>query len=158
MGEVTLGDRLYRIGRMNVNDQFHVARRLLPLVADILPAAQEMFKLFPEPTKEGEEPKPAPQVNMTAALQPLLGAIGKLKDEDCDYIIAKCLAVVSRQDANGQMWANVWNGRAGRLQYEDISLPEMLQLTGHVIMENIADFSPALGSVSTFLNQKSKLN
>lgn len=132
MAERTIEGTRYRSGTMNAMTQFRVAKRLLPILGPLMKAAKA--------GQSGEEG--GLEVFMAAA-----EAIADLPDSDTDYILAQCLAVVSRESGPG--WADIWNRQADRLAYDDISLPAMLQLAGMVIMENLGGFFPALPSASS---------
>jgi hypothetical protein len=107
----------YRVGRMNVFDQWNVARRLMPILAS-LPSKAEA---------NGD------------ALTPLFQAIGKATDDDSNYILHKCLAVVSRKDSGGN-WVRVMATGGNALMFEDINMFIMIRLTVAVIKENMGDF------------------
>ena len=128
MAEITINGNVYRTGKIAAMEQFHVVRRLLPIV-----------------TALGSIPAPTNEVNgaaQTAFLETMVSAISKLSDEDCEYVIGKCLAVCQRQQ--GQAWANVWNARVNRAQFDDIDLQTMMNLTTTTLSDNLANFFPAL--------------
>lgn len=71
--------------------------------------------------------------------------LSQLSDENSEYVITKCLSVVSRQQPTG--FAPVRVGSA--LMFDDITLDDMLQMTMMVIKENLGDFfRTALGSLN----------
>lgn len=123
MNELTeIGGQQYRIGRLDAKKQFHVARRLAPLLAGLGGALQAESKEF---------------VQLVA---PIADALSKMSDEDTDYVIDTCLAVVQRRQNN--QWASVVV-RNGGLMFQDIDMAQMLQLTVAVIQGNLGNFFPA---------------
>lgn len=122
MSDIEVNGNVYRIGRMDARKQFHVSRRLAPLLAGIGGAIS------------------GKKADVTATFQPIAEALAQMSDEDTDYILDNCLAVVSRQQGN--QFAPVM-ARGGNMMFEDIDLPTMMQLTISVIRENLGGFFPA---------------
>lgn len=166
MAELEIDGVSYRTGRLNAKQQFHVARRIAPIIARIgtIPAliqeavAQEAMPNgngvdYTEGGTEGDTPEvPEAQSNDLASLmergggvvfKALAEAISELSDRDCDYILAMCLSVVMRR--HGESWVPVWNKAADQPQFADLNLPGMMQLTFAVIQDNLAGFMPAQG-------------
>ena len=151
MAEVTIGGNNYRTGKMDAMTQFHVVRRLLPIISSLTNATQDTAGT--QSTSGAAEVNGAdgaagtPVTNRAAPsmeqfLQALVNALAKLSDEDCEFIIAKCLTTCRRQQGAG--WSIVWNVAAKRPQYEDIDLGAMMNLTTETLQENLAGFMPAL--------------
>jgi hypothetical protein len=118
-----VGEHTYRAGRLDARTQFHVVRRLATVVSAfgaVLPFLKASAPI--------------------AVVEPLLKAIGEMKEEDADYVITKCLAVVQRVTPQGAFPIETGNGR---LTYEDIAMPEMVQIVWHVLESNLKSFSSA---------------
>lgn len=124
---IEVGGQQYRIGRLDAKKQFHVARRLAPLLAGLGGALQGESKGF------------------TQLVTPIAEALSKMSDEDTDYVIDTCLAVVQRQSNN--QWASVMV-RNGGLMFQDIDMAQMLQLTVAVVQGNLGNFFPAGSSLT----------
>jgi hypothetical protein len=122
MSDIEVNGNVYRIGRMDARKQFHVSRRLAPLLAGLGGAIS------------------GKKADAAATFQPIAEALAQMSDEDTDYILDNCLAVVSRQQGN--QFAPVM-ARGGSMMFEDIDLPTMMQLTIAVIRENLGGFFPA---------------
>jgi hypothetical protein len=121
----------YRTQKMSAFDQFHVARKLAPVVGSIGSISA---------LASGD----------VSALGPLTKAISELPEEDCNMILQKCLSVVSRGDttAAGTTWAPIWSTSAKRFMFEDIDMMAMIQIAGRVIQESLGSFTSALPSGS----------
>jgi hypothetical protein len=135
MAEFRIGDHQYRTrGKMNARAQFHVARRLAPLVSQLA----TLGPLLQAATEGGDG------LAVELFARPLTDALVKMTDTDCDYVLDHCLGLVQRlQGGNGsgqQVWSDIWNARASRMQFEDIELPEMLQIAVEVLQESIGGF------------------
>lgn len=127
---VEVGGFTYRIGKMPAREQFHVTRRLGPAIMGFLGSA-------------------ASGGGIMGALGPIIDHLSKMSDEDSDYVLDHCLSVVHRSQPNGE-WAKV-RAPNGALMFEDIELPQLINLTRAVLMENLSGFFPAAaaGSSST---------
>lgn len=130
MADFTVNGINYKSQKMPAMQQFHVARRLMPLLSGL----SEAFRTGLE--------------NPEGAMEIIAGAITKLSDADTEYVLNACLDLTSRQD--GQIWSRL---RAGnRLMFEDIGMPEMLQIVFNVLQDNFANFLPGLPQQSTPAN------
>lgn len=129
--EVTVNEQVYKIGRLNVFKQLHIAKRLTPLLAGALPAWLAVAG--------GQR---ADVSAMAGALQPLADAITRLSDEDLDHVILECMVAVERKQGAG--WARVRHDN-GPMMFDDLDLLALLQLTKEVVQENLGNFFPAVG-------------
>lgn len=121
----------YKTQKMNAFDQLHVARKLAPVVGAIGNIS-------------------ALAAGDASVFGSLVKAISDLPEEDCNVVLHKCLAAVSRGDTTpaGTTWAPIWNAQAKRLMFDDIDLIVMLQITGRVIQDSLSSFTNALPSGS----------
>jgi hypothetical protein len=124
---IEVGGFSYRVGRIDARKQFHVARRLAPLLAGLSDSA---FK--------GE--------GVARFLGPLTDALSRMSDEDVDYVLDVCLSVCHRIQPNGP--AAPIMARGGGMMFQDIDMSQMIQLTVKVIQENMQGFFPAAAAGS----------
>lgn len=124
MAEFTVNGSTYRNTKLNAVQQFHVARRLAPLLTKSSAAL-----LQTQPTSLDDAAQ---------TLGPVFDALGAMDDDVCNYVLRTCLASVQK-NVGGQ-WITVWNPAAGRLQFDDLDLATMLQLTVQVIQDNLGTF------------------
>jgi hypothetical protein len=110
---------IYTTTKLDVRTQLNLARRLSPAVP--------ILDLVLEAKAENKN-----QCLLTALM------LSKLDDADNDYVVNKCLAVVSRQQDDGTH-AKLTN-QSGLLMFDDLTLTELLDLTARVIEENLGDF------------------
>ncbi len=136
MAEFQIGGSLYRTkGKIDARQQFHIARRLAPLVGQIVSLGPLLQTALSGPAIDPSA--------VEALIVPFSTALAKIPDEDCDYVLDRCLSVVQAQrtQPNGAVvWADVWSGRVGRMMFEDITLPQMMQIAAEVLQENLAGF------------------
>ena len=88
--EFELEGRTYRANKIDARTQFHIVRRLAPVLGEIAPALQG---------KGGLD-----------ALPPLANAVAKLTDSDADYVIFGLLKAVVRKQDQGLGWGPVATG------------------------------------------------
>ncbi len=121
----------YRSDRMDAFRQFHVARKLAPVVSEVVPFLARGVSLD----------------SGLSDLEPVMKAIAAMPEDDCNYVLQSCLSVVRRQQ--GQGYAPVWNDGAQRMMFADVDLPVMLQIAARVLQDNLSSFTGALPSAST---------
>jgi len=130
---------IYRIARLNAMDQFHVTRRLMPMLAAMgISAAQ--IKSFGQGQVKADE--------LMALVGPAIGTMAAMDNDTATFIINTCLGACERQV--GERFAPVMTN--GRFMYEDIDMVVMLQLTFEVCRFNFAGFSRGLSGLTSLLN------
>lgn len=132
--EVMIADQLYSIRKMSAMQQFHVSRRIAPIIPLLMPVLTRFL----------QQGKPAGDdlEMIAAALQPLADGLAAMSDAESEYVIATCLEVVQRKQPTG--WASIWSASAKRPMFDDIDLGVMLQLVVRVIMDNLGPFISGL--------------
>lgn len=140
--EFAVSGQTYRTTKMNTFVQFHLARRVAPLMIPIAAQLGEGGDLRQVLAAGGGEP-------MMQFAVPIIEAIGTMSDTDAENIIFPCLAVVQRQ--SGPAWSNVLAGGglgSHAMMFDDITLPDMLQLVWKVLEVNLQAFFHAVPSTS----------
>lgn len=123
--EFQVGKHTYRAKRLSAKDQFHVARKM----------SYTLFQLGGDKT---EKFVPSPK-NFARVI---CVTTGGLAQSDLDSVLDVCLGVVSRQVSGDRGWAPIQT--KGVMMFEDISMPEMLELVWHVIdAHRLVDFLAA---------------
>ncbi len=117
--------RTYRVNKIDARSQFHIVRRLAPVLGQVAPAIQG--------GKGGMDALPA-----------LADAIAKLSDDDADYVLFGLLKVVNRKQDQGLGWGPVCTGTS--IMYDDITMPTMLKLAWEAMSFNMSGFFAALPS------------
>lgn len=126
----TINGNDYRVsGKMDAVTQFHVARKIAPVLAEMEKVGNLIARKDQITTEDA-----------LACIGPLTRGLAGLPDADCDYIIAKCLAVVQRK-VTDTTWSNVWNKEARAIQFADLDLAGLAQLILMVFREHLASFS-----------------
>jgi hypothetical protein len=136
MNDLTVNGLDYKFDKIPALAQFHIVRRLAPIIGELLGAVGPSLKGGKTEVNQDE---------MLKALVPITTALAKLSDEDADYIIFGLLKVVTRKQSGGG-WAKIVTGSV--LMFDDIDMKVMVQLAVKSFMVNLGGFITALPSVS----------
>ncbi len=134
--ELTIGAGEYSTRKLNAFQQFHVARRLAPMIWALGEGMISQLK--------GEAAAiPAGDFDASGlfALKASAEVLARMSNEDSEFILKTCLGAVTRKQPGG--WARI-QAENGNMLFEDIDLPCMMQLTMTVIRENLGNFLNAL--------------
>ena len=147
MLEFTVGPNHYRARKMTAFQQFHVARRLAPVISELLTTGSALAELasLDQPLKEGEAP---PGADPSKLIVPFADALSRVSDDDCNYVLGACLGMVQRQQGgNGAgtvTWSSVWNERGKTIMFDDINeLAPMMEIVIQVLQDNMTGFFAA---------------
>lgn len=121
--EIDIGGHTYRLGKLSAMSQFHVARRIGPVV----PSA--VF-LYLEAMKSGKSLEQA-MAELLPASQPILDELARLSDDALDYVVNECMSQIHRRE--GSTWFPIWNHGAQAPMYEDVDMAVLLELTVRMI-------------------------
>ncbi len=134
--EFSISGKNFKLCKIDAFKQFHIVRRIGPILSDLLPALKDAKKFQKSSLSEDDK------FEAIAKLAgPLMTGVAKLSDSDADLVLFGLLASVEMQQAPGN-WAKVANN--GMLMFQDMELPLMMQLAGRAFMFNLAGFFTAL--------------
>lgn len=141
MAELEINGNTYRINTMPAMTQFHVMRKLGPVLPGIVPVLAQAAAALPQ--ADGQEDGGAmTTVDGVAAIamaaRPLLDGLAAMADADAEYVINHCLSAVMRRDAGGKSWSAVH--RDGVTMFDDIDLMTSMQIVWAVLRENYTSF------------------
>lgn len=131
MKTIKQGEHNYSIGRLAPRAQFHIARRLAPVLANLAP----VMLVLRRTDGAGEE---LPLDLFAATAMPLVQGIAKMEDHEVDYILNTCLGVVGREQ--GGQYAPVLAADGQTFMFADLGMADLLQLTVAVVQENLGNF------------------
>lgn len=140
MSDFEIGGRKFKTGKMNVFKQFHVVRRISPILSDLVPAIGEIQKL----AKGGEKTESEKFDEMAVILSPFLSGFSKLSDADSEFLLYGLLSSVEVQ-INGA-WMKVATDTM--LMVQDMELPALLQIAGRAFVFNLQGFFAVLPATS----------
>jgi hypothetical protein len=125
------GGKKFKLNKIDVFKQYHIARRLGPIMGDIFAIAPKLKDI-----KEDTEEK-----KLEAAAQiakPLLDGFAKLSDADADLVLLGLCSAVEVHQPQSNSWARV--ARDGVFMFQDLDLPTLLQVAGRSFLFNIGSF------------------
>ena len=141
MTELEIGGNTYRINSMPAMTQFHVMRKLGPVLPGIVPVLAQAAATLPQSDSQEADGAMATVDGVAAiamAAQPLLDGLASMADADAEYVINHCLSAVMRRDAGGKSWSAV--SRDGVTMFDDIDLMTSMQIVWAVLRENYTGF------------------
>lgn len=149
MAQFRIGNNDYSTERMDAVTQFHVSRRIGPLIAELAPVFALQMRVEDFVSVLMSDIKWS-----TDLLKSVAKELSKMDDVELNYVLSRSLSKVVRHEMNpstGEVAArvSVWNTSANKLQYSDVTMPQMIQMVWHVLRENLEDFSLDLPSASS---------
>lgn len=140
MIEFEINGHNYRAEKLDAMKQWHVSRKLAPLIPVMLPAFLAMKDL-----ESMDEDLPG----LANMLQPLANGLADMSDESSEYLINTCLTVVQRQV--GTTWGRVWDIPSKTPTFSDIDMLVMMKIVIQVIQDSLGSFISGLS-----INQQSE--
>ncbi|MFP3756789.1 phage tail assembly chaperone [Cupriavidus sp. SIMBA_020] len=139
--EIQLGGNAYSIGRLTAKQQFHVSRRIAPIIPPLIPVFVKLAK-----TSGGAagamDALTQDLDGFGQVLQPFADALAAMNDADADYVMDNCLTAVQRQQPTG--WARVVSPEQKTLMFQDMDMAVILPLVVQVIVANLGPFIQGL--------------
>lgn len=129
MTEFSINGQSYRMGKLDAMRQFHLSRRLAPIIPTLIP-------VFVKLSREGGLSQDIG--GFAEVLGPFADGLAQMSDEVGEYIINTCLSVVQR--SVGSNWANVWNAQAKACMFEDMDLGVIMQVVMRVVEDSLGPF------------------
>jgi len=139
--DFVIGNIEFKLSKMDAFKQFHVVRRMGPILSDLLPSLKDMAA---SSKKELNEEEKLDQI--AKFVSPIMNGLSKLSDDDADKVLLGLLSCVEMKQSQTGNWARVVNGN--NLMFSNLELPILLQAAGKAFMFNLSGFFAALPSHS----------
>lgn len=137
-----IGGRKFKMNKMDAFKQFHIVRRIGPILAGMLPMVGEVKKIsVAENISEGEKLD-----GFAKVAGPIMMGLSKLSDEDSNKVLFGLLSSVEIQQGGSGNWAKI--STDSMLMMNDLELPMLLQIAGRAFMYNLSGFFSALPAQS----------
>jgi hypothetical protein len=133
--EFSIGGRDFKLCKIDAFKQFHIVRRIGPILSDILPALADAKKLQNSTSDEEK------LVGLAKIAAPVMNGLSKLSDVDSELVLFGLLQAVEMKQSAGN-WAKVSSN--SMLMIQDLELPILLQLAGRAFVFNLSGFFSAL--------------
>jgi hypothetical protein len=132
-----IGSRKFKLGKIDAFKQFHIVRRIGPILSDMLPAMKDVQKVG-----MGDNLTESQKLDAFAEIAaPIMTGISKLSDQDADRVLFGLLGSVEVQQPGGN-WAKV--ATDSMLMIQDLELPVLLQIAGRAFAFNLSGFFSGL--------------
>lgn len=135
--DFSVGGKEFKVSKLDAFKQFHIVRRIAPILSDLLPGMKGMVGKNLEKLSEDEK---LDVVGKFAA--PVMEGLSKLSDADSELVLYGLLSAVEMKQPQTGGWARVANN--SMLMIQDLELPILLQLAGRSFMFNLAGFFEGL--------------
>lgn len=139
--DFSIGNLEFKLNKMDAFKQFHVVRRMGPILSDLLPSLKDMAA---SSKKEMNEEEKLDQI--TKFVSPIMNGLSKLSDEDANKVLLGLLSCVEMKQVQTGNWARVASD--SNLMFSNLELPILLQAAGRAFMFNLSGFFAALPSPS----------
>jgi hypothetical protein len=129
----------YRIGKLSAFQQFHVSRKIAPLIPPLIP-------VFMKVKAAGKAGALAADLGaLQELLQPFADGLAAMQDEAAEYVVGTCLSALKRQDKESGHWAAVWNPSGKVFMFADLNdLSGTIPLVLRVIQDSLGPFIQGL--------------
>lgn len=128
-----IGAQEFKLSKIDPFKQFHIVRRLGPILGDIIPVAQSIKNAV-----SGEQSEDQKFETIAKLVQPILNGLSKLSDEDSNRVLLGLLSSVEMKQSPAGNWARV--ARDESLMIETLDLPVLLQAAGRAFAYNLSGF------------------
>jgi hypothetical protein len=152
--EFQIGEITYMVAKLDARSQFHIVRRLTPVLGGLVvlaPALGKSYKGIKEKVKRGEKVNVGEILSDDSfidgagkGISAMADALSSLSDETADYVLFGLLVAVKRKMPQGTGWASVSTGT--QMMFDDIDMATMLRLAWESIAFNLGGFFAALPS------------
>lgn len=141
MSEFDLGADTFRIGKLNAFQQFHLSRKVAPMIPTLIPVFLKLKGADKAAAAEGAAdaaPLSSDLGALAELMQPFAEGIAAMPDETAEFILSTCLGAVQRKQ--GTAWFPVWSASQNVCMFDDIDLGVMMKLSFRVITESLGPF------------------
>lgn len=131
-----IGGRHFKLNKLDAFKQFHIVRRIGPILSDVIPAMKDAHAL-----KDTEESQDKKLEAIAKFASPVMSGLSKLSDQDAEFVLFGLLQSVEVQQPSGN-WAKI--ATQSMLMIQDLELPMLLNIAGRALMFNLSGFFAAL--------------
>jgi hypothetical protein len=133
MVEFEMDGRQYRFDKLSAMQQFHVSRKIAPLLPPLLP-------IFAQVVKEKKGKKPLNDLDKIGPLlQPFADGLASMSDDVSEYVFNTCLSVIRCK--HGDNWIQFWSATGKIAMVEELNdVGVMIRLVVRVIQDSLAPF------------------
>lgn len=127
------GGRKFKLGKIDAFRQFHIVRRIGPLLTEMMPVIAGIAKSKVDKMSETEKLE-----EFAKMAAPIMQGLSKLSDADADYVLYRLLSAVEVHQEQFNSWAKIATDTG--LMMQDMELPLLLNAAGRSLMFNLSGF------------------
>ncbi len=135
-----IGDKEFKLSKIDPFKQFHIVRRIAPILSDVIPILSQIKQVKDDQMSELDK-----LAEFGRLASPLMVGISKLSDEDSDKVLKGLLGAVEIKQEQGN-WARIVQD--SQIMFSNLDLPILLAAAGHSFMFNMSGFFDVLPQVS----------
>lgn len=130
-----IGDLQCKVSKINAMKQYHIVRRIAPILSEMIPMMKDIAKTSKQQMTEDE------QLEQSAKfITPIMDGLAKLSDKDSEFVLYNLLSAVEINQ--GGVWSRIVVN--DNLMFQNLELPVLLQAAGRAFMFNMQGFFAAL--------------
>lgn len=137
--DFSFGGRDFKVFKVDAMKQYHLVRRLGPILVGVLPAMKGGL-----PTTEAAVAKLSEDAKldlMAKFATPIISGLSSLSDIDAEFVLRGLLSAVEMKQPAGN-WARVASQEM--IMMGDLELPVLMHLAGRAFMHNLSGFFSVL--------------
>lgn len=134
-----INGKKFRLSKINALDQFHVTRRLAPILGELLPVAHKL-------QKSGLKDADSLSDDQMQMFAPIMKGLAQLSDEDANRVLLGLCGAVEMWQNNFNTWAKIAVGQ--NFMVQDLDLSTLMQVAGRAFMYNMSGFFASAPQVS----------
>ena len=139
--DFTFQGKNFKLNKIDAFKQFHIVRRIAPILSDLIPALGAAAKTMK--TEGLSESEKFEEFGKIAT--PIMSGLSKLSDDDSNKVLFGLLSAVEIQQDGGN-WAKVVSDN--QLMFSNLDLPCLLNAAGKSFMFNMTGFFNILPQAS----------
>jgi hypothetical protein len=140
--DFSIGSRHFKLHKIDTIKQFHIVRRIAPILSEMLPAMKDAAAKKVQDVESLPEDEKLDMVAKFAS--PTMNGLSRLSDSDSELVLFGLLNAVEIQQASGN-WIRV--AQPTMLMVQDLELGLLMQIAGRAFFYNLSGFFVALPQV-----------
>ena len=128
-----VGPRSFKLNKIDAFQQFHIVRRIGPLLSELFPVFAQIKTTNVDSLSEEKKLEEFAKI-----AKPLMDGLARLTDSDADYVLFRLLSSVEVLQPEFNTWARIATNNG--IMIQDIDLPVLIQAAGRALVYNLAGF------------------
>lgn len=137
---IEINDNTYQINKLSLFDQIHIARKIAPVMSGLGQTITLIQKQIEEMREEEAGGEDIFSRIIWDSSGPITEALSKMPEDDTNFVIKKCLAVVTRLDKSSGRYSKILASN-GTPMFDDIDMMTTIRLVWEVVQDNLGNFS-----------------